>query len=378
MGTGLKFLFEEEVTMRQGTILGSQIGRWIILAAVVALLGALLLTIRPVGAQDAPPVLDITNFETVYDYPEKGTARIAAFPARDPEQKNIIWTLGGLDAVDFKIEGRGVLSFKTPPNYEVPTDRARAEVTEDLSVDPPVLGVSAEKPINNVYKVTVRIGAGGEDGMAGDDDYAGDDLVDFDLTVNVTNVNETGMLVFWPRQPQVGTDLTPILTDPDNIDPGAGEWLWESSPNKGGNFTAIPRTADLPSDENIFQPNAVDLGKYLRVTVEYVDGAGDESRTLSKVTPYPVRKDIVTSNRPPKYPDQSTLIGGLSPECKRAYSRKDDYRQVHTRDRACGRTRRRAGDGLRRPDRNRSAHLLVAGSRGSYGKSRRQSGWRKR
>ena len=293
--------------MNQGTNLGSQVGRWIVLAAVVALLGALLLTIRPVGAQDAPPVIDITNFETVYDYPEKGTARIAAFPARDPEQKNIIWTLGGLDVADFKIEGRGVLSFKNPPNYEVPTDRH-----DDVS-NPGELDPGEEPGSNNVYKVTVRIGAGGEDGMAGDDDYAGDDLVEIDLTVNVTNINETGMLVFWPRQPQAGTDLTPILTDQDNIDPGAGEWQWASSPNKGGPFTDIPRTADLPSDEKIFQPNAADLGDYLRVTVEYVDGAGDETRTLSKVTPYPVRKDIVTSNRPPKYPDQSTLIGGLSP-----------------------------------------------------------------
>ena len=41
--------------MNQGTILGSQIGRWIILAALVALLGALLLTIRPVFAQATPP-----------------------------------------------------------------------------------------------------------------------------------------------------------------------------------------------------------------------------------------------------------------------------------------------------------------------------------
>ena len=84
-------------------------------------------------------MLDITNFETVYDYPEKGTARIAAFPARDPELKNIIWTLGGLDAADFKIEGRGVLSFKNPPNYEVPTDRARAAVTENLGATLPSL-----------------------------------------------------------------------------------------------------------------------------------------------------------------------------------------------------------------------------------------------
>ena len=42
MGTGLKFLFEEEVAMNQGTILGSQIGKWIILVALVAVLAALL------------------------------------------------------------------------------------------------------------------------------------------------------------------------------------------------------------------------------------------------------------------------------------------------------------------------------------------------
>ena len=39
MGIGLKFLFEKEVTMKQGTNLGSQIGRWIILAAVGCAIG---------------------------------------------------------------------------------------------------------------------------------------------------------------------------------------------------------------------------------------------------------------------------------------------------------------------------------------------------
>ena len=77
MGTGLKFLFEEGVIMNQGTNLGSQIGRWIILAAVVALLGALLLTIRPVGAQDAPPT--VSNADTVFDYAENGTGPITSF-----------------------------------------------------------------------------------------------------------------------------------------------------------------------------------------------------------------------------------------------------------------------------------------------------------
>ena len=41
--------------MNQGTNLGGQIGRWIVLAALVAVLGVLLLTIRPVFAQTAPP-----------------------------------------------------------------------------------------------------------------------------------------------------------------------------------------------------------------------------------------------------------------------------------------------------------------------------------
>ena len=80
MGTGLKFLFEEEVTMKQGTNLGSQIGRWIILAAVVALLGALLLTIRPVGAQqETAPTL--SNAETQFDYAEDGTGPVTTFRA---------------------------------------------------------------------------------------------------------------------------------------------------------------------------------------------------------------------------------------------------------------------------------------------------------
>ena len=84
---------------------------------------------------------------------------------------------------------------------------------------------AAESEGNNVYKVTVRRSAGGEDGDADPtDDYDGDDLVEKELTVNVTNKNETGALVISPRQPQLGTTLTPILTDPDNIaSPGQGK-----------------------------------------------------------------------------------------------------------------------------------------------------------
>ena len=44
-----------------------------------------------------------------------------------------------------------------------------------------------------------------------------------------------------------------------------------------------------------------------------MDRAGADARTVSEVSEFTVRKDIVTSNAPPKFPDQSTLIGGDSP-----------------------------------------------------------------
>ena len=119
MGTGLKFLFEEEVTMNQGTVLGSQIGRWIILAALVVVLGALLLTIRPLGAQEAPPT--IPGAETVFSHAEDDTGAVTTYRARDPEGNKIFWTLGGTDAGVFSIDN-GVLRFRSQPDYENPRD----------------------------------------------------------------------------------------------------------------------------------------------------------------------------------------------------------------------------------------------------------------
>ena len=100
--------------MNQGTKLGSQIGRWIILAALVVALGALLLTIRPAGAQEAK----------TYTYAENGTRSVAAFNATAQETGGkVYWSLGDADDEDhFSISptkgGRTVLSFKESPDYE--------------------------------------------------------------------------------------------------------------------------------------------------------------------------------------------------------------------------------------------------------------------
>ena len=277
--------------MKQGTNLGSQIGRWIVLAALVAVLGALLLTMRPVGAQEAPPL--IPNAETVFYYAEKGTGPVTTYRARDPEGNKIFWTLSGTDAGAFTIDG-GALRFKSPPDYENPTDG------ENTGSIPPAI------PDNNIYRVTVRFGGGGEDGMPGNDDYDGDDLGELDLTITVTNVDEDGMVYLSSLQPQVGTTLTATVTDLDGV-AVTGSWQWANSDSKNGPWDDIAER----SGDSTYRPVDADLGKYLRVTARYRDNvSGADTREKSRVSAYPVRKDSVTSNDPPKFPDQKTLTGG--------------------------------------------------------------------
>ena len=272
MGTGLKFLFEEEVTMKQGTILGSQIGRWIVLAALVALLGALLLTIRPVGAQsDGRPVID--QAPATFTHAEKSDSSVYTFRADDPERKTIFWTLSGTDAADFEIDG-GVLSFKSAPNFEMPTDRANPDVTPPPDEE------------DNVYNVTVRFSDGGTP--------AGEHSV----TVTVTNVEEDGSVSISPLQPQEGSELTATVTDPDgNVQ---AEYQWSKSGTMSGTYDDI---AD--ADEMTYTPTADDVGSHLRVTARYVDGHGsDIDDPVMATSTKSVRADT-TANEAPTIPDQN-------------------------------------------------------------------------
>ena len=272
------------------------VNKWTILVTLLAVL-AMVLAVQPAWGQDAAPT--IRDAQTVFDYDENGSGPITTFRASDPENKPVFWTLGGADAADFTIDG-GTLRFKSEPNYEVPTDR-HDDTNNDGTVD-----AGEDVASNNAYRVTVRVSAGGEDGAPAADAYDGDDLDEIDLTVNVINVNEPGSVVISPMQPQVGTMLTAILSDEDNVAPTAGEWQWARADSMNGPFTDIPAL----STGMDYRPTIDDLGKYLQVTVVYVDRAGADPRTVQEVSAYPVREDVVTSNQPPKYPDQKTLIGG--------------------------------------------------------------------
>ena len=56
------------------------------------------------------------------DYAENGTDDVATFISMDPDGTAISWTLEGTDADVFDISNGGVLTFKSPPDYETKTN----------------------------------------------------------------------------------------------------------------------------------------------------------------------------------------------------------------------------------------------------------------
>ena len=112
----------------------------------------------------AEPINDspMVTGSTAVTYTENGTKTVARYRARDPDSNQFTWDLEGEDEDDFSITD-GVLAFRSPPDFEYPTDRGVG--SEDNDED-------------NDYEVTVR---------AMDDDSAVGEL---DVVVSVIGVNE--------------------------------------------------------------------------------------------------------------------------------------------------------------------------------------------
>ena len=180
-----------------------------------------------------PP--EITGPATPDPYKENGTGPVATYRAADPERDPIQWTLEGADADALTISN-GVLRFLTPPDYEA----------------------------GNSYAVTV-IASDGE-------------LTDrLDVTITVTNEDEEGNLTLSSVQPQVDTELTAILDDPDG--PVSTDWVWERSQDRR-TWEAVKGT---PADS--YTPETDDEGWYLRITATYTDGDRVRQERAGHLTP---------------------------------------------------------------------------------------------
>ncbi len=165
--------------------------------------GYLEVTVTVEDVNEAPAV---TGTET-FSYRENGTAAVYTFRAADPEGSVITWSLSGADDGDFTIGETGVLSFASPPDYEIPGDSGG----------------------DNVYEVTV---------VARDDFFNSGTL---DVTVTVTDVNEgpeiagQQSLSFTENQATDRVLASYTATDPE--DSSALITRWSVTGTDAGDFT---------------------------------------------------------------------------------------------------------------------------------------------
>ena len=226
-------------------------------------------------------------------YAENDTDPVVRIFATSPERDEVDFSVEGLDAADFTVDG-GVLRFKKSPNHEESTDRARIDDAATLDVD------EEEAGDNNVYLVTVRstdVRPAGTTGAA--------PTSTVDIIVTVTNLDEPGTVAISLRQPEVGTGLTGSATDPDDITGDiAYEWsVPKVSRPKLTNNAHWQDPAGSPSNVEDFTPGDDDEGKYLRLKATYRDGEGGEKAAYVR-SEFRVRENVLdTANDAPVFDD---------------------------------------------------------------------------
>ena len=135
---------------------------------------------------------------------------------------------------------------------------------------------------------------------------------DIDLTITVTNADEPGVVTLNWLQPEVGTEITATLTDPDNPDsddPVTGvSYTWTVSkvadPDIETSFHWNTATGTTSNADATYTPTGVriapatgttvvDEGRYLRVTVGYTDELSANKEAVVK-SMLPVRAEVST------------------------------------------------------------------------------------
>ncbi len=198
--------------------------------------------------------------EAPAEYAENGTTPVTTFRATDPEGEDIVWTLTGNDLEDFTIVG-GVLRFKSAPNFEA----------------------AADANTDNTYEFTVNASDGTNSATE-------------DVTIEVTNVEEPGVVTLSTLQPQVGVDIDAELDDPDAGGTTANPtWMWL----RGGSIIVGATSAT-------YEPVTGDVGAVLTAKATYRDAEdADTDKTAQGRSSRSVRRAPTGGTSAPAFPDQN-------------------------------------------------------------------------
>ena len=297
---------------------------------------------------------------------------LVSLTATDPEgiYSDYTLALGGAHASFFTLSG-GELRFNSPPNHEarsqynVAVTASNSEESGALNMtvtvtdvnEPPIIGGSAEATLNEVVNPTpsqvvtvgtytksdpdrplqttnwgpvgssvVLSGANSDafefhqqtgrltfasppdyEGGGGQYDVTltandGTDEGTLDVTVNVANVEEAGTLTLGARQGVLNVPLRATLEDPDAV--VTETWTWQRSTSGNSGWMDIVDNADSSS----YTPVAADRDHYLRASVTYTDGQGQDEPTLREATEFPTVNERGPNNKLPVLPDSVAPI----------------------------------------------------------------------
>ena len=237
-----------------------------------------------VPAANADPTFpDTEDGERVLDEGASVGARVEGpVTVMDGDNDTLTFSLGGVDATSFEIDGTGQISV--------------------------AVGTTLDFEAKREYSVEVSV----SDGRDEDGDM--DHTVDASLTVRISvgDVEEAGKLTFFSDELRVGEEVRVGVRDPDNYEPSNTEgsvddadvssWLWERSESRDGPWAEI-----IHSTTAIYLPTVEDVDKYLRVTAGYIDRRGP-----GKSTSGVAGRVGMAGNSPPVIsvsPDMATISG---------------------------------------------------------------------
>ncbi len=121
------------------------------------------------------------------------------------------------------------------------------------------------------------------------------------VAVNLVNVDEPGVVRLDSTEPEVGSEITASLSDPDGS-LSSMQWQWSRSEDGATNWEDI-----AGASTSSYTPDADDEGMYLRAVVNYTDGEGsgkNASATASQSVPTSENDGVVglTSTEDPDPP----------------------------------------------------------------------------
>ena len=241
-----------------------------------------------------------------FDENDEGAVR--TFMSTDPETGDAVdWDITGTDGDDFRISESGELTFKMSPDFEKPVDGLDANNNGDFTDHGDV------KP-DNVYQITVR---------ATEQETPGDLMgralsTEKEVFIVVNNMDEDGMVELNYLQPEVGTMITAMLDDEDDVVEGTITWEWSVSkvtgPDKNTeeHWAVIPSADDAVEDDSFTprgdrddditlpvgetDPNRrIDEGEFVRVKAMYTDMQGATKEAIG-VSMHPVRDEVNSNN----------------------------------------------------------------------------------